>query len=139
MNNMSSQLMAPDRIPNKKGNRVNSCQLVCALPPFWTLLGLLPHTPPPPSPTPLLKKRFSTNPLCNTKGFWEAKRSSLYILDPLTPPHPQSLLDISMNNPRVTNFRNSLTCFLFSGGSDGSPSYKETNVTLYLKKKKRCA
>lgn len=83
MNNMSSQLMAPDRIPNKKGKAVNLCALFPLSGPYWVSFH-----PPPQSPTPLLKRRFSTNPLCNTKGFWEAKRSSLYILDPLTPPPP---------------------------------------------------
>lgn len=28
--------------------------------------------------------------------------------------------------------RRNLTCFLFSGGSDGSPSYKETQTTFYF-------
>lgn len=73
--------MAPDRIRNKKGKAVNSCALFPLSGPYWVSF----HTHTPPSPTPLLKKRFSTNTLCNTKGFWEAKRSSLYILDPLTP------------------------------------------------------
>ena len=65
-----------------------------------------------PCPAPFCSQHFSTTP--------SPQRYPPLVRHPYE--HPESY-----QRSGIT-----LTCFLFSGGSDGSPSYKETNVTFYF-------